>query len=82
MFIDLSDEWTGWRLRGRHLISPDGDRLTPERLKGIVWRESMELRRAGFASRRKADAGSSRRQLVKVVVIDLDTYRLRGIGAA
>lgn len=82
MHIDLEEDWYGWRLRGRHLVSPDGDRLTPERLKGIVWRESMELRRAGFASRRKADAGRKDGQLVKVVVIALGEYRLRGIGAA
>lgn len=51
-----------------------------ERLRGLMWRDRMELRRAGFASRRKAEEARtvSNRQLVKVVVIDLGEYHQRG----
>lgn len=50
--IDLTADWSGWKLRGRWLISPDGDRLNPERLRGILFRESGEKRiaRAGRAN--------------------------------
>jgi hypothetical protein len=36
--------WHGWRLKGRLLVSPNGDRLTPERLQGIVIREALHQR--------------------------------------
>ncbi len=42
--IDFEDEWYGWRLRGRHLVSEDGQRMTVERLRGLMWRDKMELR--------------------------------------
>jgi hypothetical protein len=82
--VDLDGEWYGWRLRGRHLVSDDGQRMTPERMRGLMWRDKMELRRAGFASRRAAEQAkaAANRQLVKVVVIDLGSYRLRGIAAS
>jgi len=35
----LYGPWRGWRLAGRWLVSPDGDRLLPERLRGIVFTE-------------------------------------------
>lgn len=77
-------DWTGWKVRGRYLIAPDGQRIHQRRLLGLMWREEQELRRAGFASRDAADRGrvsphSSRaRQLVKVVVIDLAEVRVNG----
>jgi hypothetical protein len=43
-------------------------------LEGLLWREEMELRRAGFASRKKAESGKRRSQLVKVVVVQLGDY--------
>lgn len=73
------EEWIGWKVRGRYLIAPDGQR--------ILWREEQELRRAGFASRDAADRGrvsphSSRaRQLVKVVIVDLAEVRVNGRAA-
>jgi hypothetical protein len=36
MDLDLTGPWAGWRLRGRFLISPEGDRLSVERLRGIA----------------------------------------------
>jgi hypothetical protein len=85
MHIDLVDEWEGWRIRGRFLISPDGDRLTIGRIKGLAWRDHFELRREGYASRRAAEAGKRGRQYgptVKVVIIDLQDYRVGGLAAS
>jgi hypothetical protein len=45
---DFNGEWYGWRLRSRHLVSPDGDRMTPERLCGLLWRDRAELRLADY----------------------------------
>ncbi|MBV6898068.1 DUF3653 domain-containing protein [Xanthomonas euvesicatoria] len=78
----LSGRFAGWRIAGNYLVSPDGDRMTPERLKGLVWRDQMELRLAGFASRRKAEAAKKRfrQQTVKVVVVNLSNWRDRHFG--
>lgn len=42
--IDPGGRWIGWRLRGNFLISPDGDKITPERLRGILFREDLAKR--------------------------------------
>lgn len=42
--VDLAADWAGWKLRGKILISPDGDRINPERLRGILFRENGEKR--------------------------------------
>lgn len=79
----LTGPFAGWSLRGNYLVSPNGDRMTPERLAGLAWRDQMELRLAGYASRRKAEAGTRRagqRQIVKVVVVDLGDFRERHFG--
>ena len=72
--IDLTRQWSGFKLRGRDLVAPDGQRITVQRINGILWRDEMELRKKGFASRRKAEADSRKNQLVKVVVIPLGQY--------
>lgn len=85
MHMDLNDEWIGWRLRGRYLISPGGQRISPERLRGLLFRDQLELRKAGFASRLKADRGTRARQSmpkIKVVIIDLGEYRVNGLAAS
>lgn len=41
----LYGPWSGWRMAGRVLVSPDGDRITPERLRGLMFRETNEVRR-------------------------------------
>lgn len=43
--IDLTGDWAGWRLRGKWLISPEGDRINPLRLRGLLFREANEQRR-------------------------------------
>lgn len=77
--IDLSGKWSGWKLRDRDLVSPDGQRISPQRLEGLLWRDAMELRLAGFANRRQAE---KERQVVRVVVVRLQDYRQNGIAAA
>ena len=39
--IDLGGEWAGWRIRGRRLIAPNGEWVTPEVLDRLMhghWR--------------------------------------------
>ncbi|MFT3668357.1 MAG: hypothetical protein QM795_07195 [Pseudoxanthomonas sp.] len=73
--------WAGWSFsaNGKHLVSPDRDRITPERLAGILWRDSMELRRAGLRSRREAEK-NIRHVPVKVVVVDFADWHERHFG--
>lgn len=40
--IDLTGPWQGWKLRGRVLVSPDGDRVPVERLRGMLFTESLK----------------------------------------
>lgn len=80
ILADVPGQWQGWRFsaRGRHLIGPDGGRITPQRLAGFLWRDSMELRRAGQKSRRETEK-LVRRGLVKVVVVDLADWHARNV---
>ena len=80
-------DWAGWRwsASGRYLVSPDGDKITAQRLLGLMWRDSQELRRAGFASRQKADTTGTKRaayggQKVKVVIVDLADWHEQRFG--
>lgn len=82
--MDLTDHWQGWRVTGRYLIDPTGQRMTAERLRGLLWRDEMELRLAGYASRRRAEQESRSAKYgpkIKVVVIDLADYRANGRAA-
>lgn len=36
---ELHGPWGGWRMAGRYLIGPGKHRITPERLRGILWHE-------------------------------------------
>lgn len=77
--LDFTGQWYGWKLRGRHLVAPDGQRISQERLDGLLWRDAMELRLAGYSNRRQAEKP---KQSVRVVVVDLQDYREHGIAAA
>jgi hypothetical protein len=44
--VDLTGPWAGWRLRGRDLVTPDGQRISPQRLAGLLWRDESEQRLA------------------------------------
>lgn len=76
----LHGPWSGWRMAGRDLVSPDGQRFTTERLRGLAFRldaeERLERARARNASRKAV-----RRELVKVVVVELDDWRRRHFGS-
>lgn len=77
----IDERWHGWRLKGRLLFAPNGATITPERLAGMVWRDEMELRRAGYASRRRAEADRRAPQYaakVKVVIVELADVRVDG----
>lgn len=54
--LDLPADWAGWRLRGRWLISPEGDRMTPERLRGLMFRECLEQRQRKAARKGQQEA--------------------------
>ena len=47
------DAWVGWYFTqsGQYLVSPDGDRITPERLRGLLWRQACETRMAAIRAR-------------------------------
>ncbi|MCD9030365.1 phage protein [Luteimonas sp. Y-2-2-4F] len=47
----LHGPWTGWRMAGRDLVSPHGDRFSPERLEGLAWRMQAEARRDAARAR-------------------------------
>jgi hypothetical protein len=53
------EAWTGWRFTasGAQLVSPDGDRFTPERLRGLGWRQAQEARTAAHRAREERFAG-------------------------
>lgn len=75
----LYGPWKGWRLAGRDLVSPDGLRVNPERLKGLVWRQEAELRREATRAR-KAQKERSSGATVKVLVVDLGDWKDRHFG--
>jgi hypothetical protein len=76
--------WGRWRFteQGRYLVAPDGQHITQERLEGLLWRDQMELRRAGYASRRRAEKAVRQGAKVKVVIVDLADWQQRYFGQA
>lgn len=42
----LYGPWRGWKMAGTVLVSPDRDRITPGRLRGILWAESNQPKRS------------------------------------
>lgn len=76
---DLTADWLGWKQRGEWLVSPQGDRINHERMKGILWRLQAEERLA-IARARNAQEKAVRHQPVKVVVVDLADWHARNVG--
>ncbi len=37
--------WEGWRMAGRDLVAPSGDRICCRRLTGILWVERSRIRK-------------------------------------
>lgn len=42
--MPLYGPWQGWRMAGRDLVSPSGDRINQRRLVGILWVERCRQR--------------------------------------
>lgn len=76
---ELGGPWAGWRIAGRYLVTPDGVRILPERLRGIAWRQDAEARRDEARARNDARKGTA---LVRVVVVTLREFQTQRIGAA
>lgn len=70
--VTLTGPWAGWRLAGRDLVSPHGDRLNAQRVLGLAWREHSEQRLAKLRNAKRP-----KNQMVKVVVIQLSELRDR-----
>lgn len=51
--VRLHGPWAGWRLVGRDLVSPDGVRMSAERVRGLAWRQETETRLAAVKARKK-----------------------------
>lgn len=77
----LHGPWSGWRMAGRELVSPDGQRFTTERLRGLAFRLDAEAR-LERARARNAKRKAVRQELVKVVVVELDDWRRRHFGSS
>lgn len=77
----LHGPWAGWRLAGKDLVAPDGTRVSPARMRGILFRLEAEAR-LERARGRNASRKAVRRELVKVVVVDLDDWRRRHFGTS
>ena len=77
--VDLVGPWTGWHLAGKDLVSPDGERISPERMKGLLWRIQAETRVAKARNRRQAQKQVSRMP-VRVIVVDNHDWHARHFG--
>lgn len=75
--LSLNGPWAGWRFAGRDLVAPDGARISAERLRGLLFRQELEQQRDRARAKRK-----SKNQIVRVVVVDLATYRVNGADAS
>lgn len=76
--VDLHGPWAGWRLAGRDLVSPEGQRLSEGRLRGLVWRDENEQRLARIRARK---ANSGHRGMVTVVRMPLHDWHLERFGS-
>lgn len=78
--IDFTGPWQGWKLRGRHLVSPDGDRMLPGRLVGLAWRFQAEARRDAARAKREAAARPGK-SVVTVLRIPNDDWHRERFGS-
>lgn len=80
--------WQRWYFKGRHLVTPAGDKISAEILEHLVTMHQVRLHFESVGLQAQATAARSRatkrrQQLVRVLVVDLDTWkRQRGLGAA
>lgn len=75
----LYGPWTGWRMAGRELVSPDGDRISPERLRGLLWRQQAEARLAQVRSRNRRCVSDS---VVTVLRVRNSDWHLERYGSS
>lgn len=80
--VEIHPAWERWRFtaEGRYLVAPDGQHITQERLEGLLWRDEMELRRAGHRSRRKAEKTARHGALIKIVVVEIADWQAQYFG--
>lgn len=80
--VEIHPAWERWRFtaEGRYLVAPGGQHITQKRLEGLLWRDEMELRRAGYRSRRKAEKAVRHGAWVKVVVVNLADWQSSYFG--
>lgn len=45
--------WSGWRIAGSELVSPDGQRINPQRLRGLLFQQDAQARIAKAMALRK-----------------------------
>lgn len=67
--VDFANEWSGWKMRGAVLISPEGDRIRPERLRGLLFGESLK-------KRKKSPSGKTAPSMPDPVVVCLGVRRV------
>lgn len=72
----LPAPWNGWRMAGRDLITPDGTRLSPERVRGLAWRQDAEARLAGILAKKKRVSNG----MVTVIRIPNDDWHRERFG--
>lgn len=87
--MDLPNEhWSGWRIAGRHLVTPGRNRISVEILEHLVHMHQIRLHFERTGLQAQAHAAKQRRiqraqQAVRVVVVDLGAWKARhGLGAA
>ncbi|WP_164738701.1 hypothetical protein [Xanthomonas euvesicatoria] len=77
--VELTGLWAGWRLAGRDLVAPSGERIPERRLRGLLWHANATDIRASVR-RRNAKRKAVQHSLVKVVVVDLGEWREQHFG--
>ena len=78
---ELHGPWSGWRMAGRELVSPEGDRITPERLQGLLWRQAAEARRDAAQARNEARK-AGHRGLVTVLRVAVADWHAERFGSS
>ncbi|MEF9418102.1 MULTISPECIES: hypothetical protein [Xanthomonas] len=77
--VELTGPWAGWRLAGRYLVAPTGERIPERRLRGLLWHANASDIRDSVR-RRNAKRKAVQQSMVKVVVVDLGEWRNRHFG--
>lgn len=76
----LYGRWQGWRMAGRDLVSPDGVRFSPERMRGLAWRQESEQHLSNARARNAKQKAVRQGSTVKVVIVDLAHWQAQHLG--